>query len=505
MKEFNMLAKTYFGLEDILAKELTELGADEIETDRRAVRFKGDKALLYKANLNLRTAIRVLVPIAQFKATDADEVYDKAKKINWEEYIGLKQSFIINETVNSENFRHSKFVAYRLKDAIADYFTELYDKRPSVSIAAPDIYIDIHISHDECTISLDSSGTSLHKRGYRSSQNEAPISEAQAAGMLLMAGWDGSKDFIDPMCGSGTFLIEAALIALNIPPCIYRSQFAFEKWQDFDKELFDEIYNDDSNEKEFTHKIIGYDVNPNTVKIAQENVKAAGLTKYIEIQCRDIANFEEVTEPALMVTNPPYGERLKPEDLRDLYREIGRALKHKFVNGEAWVISSHVENLAAIGLKPSQRIELKNGALDCEFWKFEIFSGTHKEFKAEGNKLSKTFEVSKKKYDRKRHFETDRKFDDDNRRKKSSRQYSHNSDKKFYDSKRRDQRKNSDRDFDGKTEFKKYGKKEFEKKEYKNREYSKAGKPDNDSLQPKKGSKEYEMQKYSKLIKKIDF
>lgn len=479
MKEFNMLAKTYFGLEDILAKELTELGANEIETERRAVRFKGDKALLYKANLCLRSAIRILVPIAQFKATDADEVYEKAKKINWEEYIGIKQSFIINETVNSENFRHSKFVAYRLKDAIADYFTELYDKRPSVSITSPDIYIDIHISHNECTISLDSSGVSLHKRGYRSSQNEAPISEAQAAGMLLMAGWDGSKDFIDPMCGSGTFLIEAALIALNIPPCIYRTQFAFEKWQDFDKELFDDLYNDDSEEREFTHKIIGYDVNPNTVKIAQENIKAAGLSKYIEVQCRDIANFEEVTEPSLIVTNPPYGERLKPEDLRDLYREIGRALKHKFVNGEAWVISSHVENLAAIGLKPSQRVELKNGALDCEFWKFEIFSGTHKDFKAEGNKLTKSFEVTKKKFDKKKPFVSDKKFDENKPR-----------NKKYYDSERKSERKD-----DKKARIRKDDKRVKTNQKH-NDKY--------DSSKLKKGSQEYEMQKYSKLIKKLD-
>ena len=479
MKEFNMLAKTYFGLEDILAKELTELGANEIETERRAVRFKGDKALLYKANLCLRSAIRILVPIAQFKATDADEVYEKAKKINWEEYIGIKQSFIINETVNSENFRHSKFVAYRLKDAIADYFTELYDKRPSVSITSPDIYIDIHISHNECTISLDSSGVSLHKRGYRSSQNEAPISEAQAAGMLLMAGWDGSKDFIDPMCGSGTFLIEAALIALNIPPCIYRTQFAFEKWKDFDKELFDDLYNDDSEEREFTHKIIGYDVNPNTVKIAQENIKAAGLSKYIEVQCRDIANFEEVTEPSLIVTNPPYGERLKPEDLRNLYREIGRALKHKFVNGEAWVISSHAENLAAIGLKPSQRVELKNGALDCEFWKFEIFSGTHKDFKAEGNKLTKSFEVTKKKFDKKKPFVSDKKFDENKPR-----------NKKYYDSERKSERRD-----DKKARIKKDDKRVRFNKEQN-------GKDDSNKL--KKGSQEYEMQKYSKLIKKLD-
>ena len=369
--------------------------------------------------------------------------------------------------------------AYRWSFVVQLCKVVCYSIFQSVSITSPDIYIDIHISHNECTISLDSSGVSLHKRGYRSSQNEAPISEAQAAGMLLMAGWDGSKDFIDPMCGSGTFLIEAALIALNIPPCIYRTQFAFEKWHDFDKELFDDLYNDDSEEREFTHKIIGYDVNPNTVKIAQENIKAAGLSKYIEVQCRDIANFEEVTEPSLIVTNPPYGERLKPEDLRDLYREIGRALKHKFVNGEAWVISSHAENLAAIGLKPSQRVELKNGALDCEFWKFEIFSGTHKDFKAEGNKLTKSFEVTKKKFDKKKPFVSDKKFDENKPR-----------NKKYYDSERKSERKD-----DKKARIKKDDKRVKTNQKH-NDKY--------DSSKLKKGSQEYEMQKYSKLIKKLD-
>lgn len=362
-----------------MARELTDLGANDIEIGRRMVSYTGDKALMYRANLALRTAIRILKPIKTFCAKDADEVYDAVKTIEWEQYMTTGTTFSIDATVNSENFRHSKFVAYRTKDAIVDRFMEREGKRPSVRQSNPDLYINVHISHDQCSVSLDSSGESLHRRGYRSSQNEAPISEALAAGMLLMAGWDGQTDFVDPMCGSGTFLIEAALIALNIPPAIYRRQFAFEKWNDFESELFDEIYNDDSGEREFTHKIYGYDINKRTVEIARQNIKAAGLQKYIEIECRPIADFEPMKGPALMVTNPPYGERIISDDLFGLYREIGSVLKHRFTGNSAWVISSHTDCLAAIGMKPTQKIELKNGDLDCEYWKLDIFSGSRKD------------------------------------------------------------------------------------------------------------------------------
>ena len=363
-----------------MAKELTELGANNVTIGRRAVSFTGDQALMYRANLYLRTAIRILKPILKFKASDADAVYDKVKAFDWSKLMTVKTTFAIDATVNSENFRHSKFVAYRVKDAIVDQFMERENRRPNVRINNPDLYINVHISHDECTIALDSSGESLHKRGYRNSQNEAPISEALAAGMLLMAGWNGETDFVDPMCGSGTFLIEAALIALNIPPCIYRQSFAFEKWGDFDADLFDDIYNDDSREREFTHKIYGYDINKRTVEIANENIKSAGLSKYIEVKQRPIAEFEPMPQKALMVTNPPYGERILSDDLFNLYRQIGTALKHGFVGNEAWVISSHTDCLAAIGMKPSKKVELRNGALDCEYWKYEIFAGKRNDF-----------------------------------------------------------------------------------------------------------------------------
>lgn len=380
MKEFKIIAKTFKGLEEVVAKELVNLGANEVQIERRAVSCKGNKAFLYKANLHCRTASRFLVPIANFEAKNADEVYEQVKKINWELYLDLNTSFSIDSTVFSDLFTHSKFVAYRVKDAIVDQFSEKFGKRPSVSITNPDLMINVHIAQTHCTISVDSSGESLHKRGYRNSQTEAPINEALAAGMLLLAGWDGKTNFIDPMCGSGTFLIEAALIALNIPPGIFRKSFGFEKWRDFDKELFDELYNDDSYERDFNFKIIGSDVSPQAIKVAEQNIKSAGLSKFIELKTVGINDVEIPEGNWLMVTNPPYGERLQSEDLFGLYENIGRMLKFKFAGNQAWVISSDERCLFKIGLKPSQKIPLLNGDLDCFYCHYEIFSGKRNDY-----------------------------------------------------------------------------------------------------------------------------
>lgn len=375
-----LVAKTFKGLEEILAKELIALGADNVQIERRAVTFTGDLTLLYKANLCCRTATRILMPLKTFEANNADEVYENVKKIAWDEILEVNQTFQIDATVFSEEFKHSQFVTYRVKDAIADFFTEKVGKRPSVRLTNPDFFIDVHISHKTCTISLDSSGESLHKRGYRSSQTEAPISETLAAAMLQMAGWHGQCNLVDPMCGSGTFLIEAALIALNIPPCIYRQSFAFEKWKNFDKDLFDTLYNDDTMEKGFDFKIKGYDVSPRAVQIARENVKAAGLSKYITVELRSIYDWTEREEKCLVITNPPYGERLQSADLYGLYAQLGETLKHKFAGSTAWVISSQIDCLQRIGLRPSQKIKLLNGALNCEFWKMELFAGKRNDY-----------------------------------------------------------------------------------------------------------------------------
>lgn len=379
--DFLMLAKTFKGLEEVLAQELIELGANDVQLERRAVSFRGDKALLYRANLCLRTAIRILVPIASFKAKDTDALYDQVKALNWSQYMTADQTFAIDATVYSESFRNSRFVTYRVKDAIADYWIDKAHKRPSVSTQIPDILLNVHVANEQVTISLDSSGESLHKRGYRVATTEAPISEVLAAGMLLLAGWKGQSDFYDPMCGSGTLLIEAALIARNIAPGVFRSSFAFEKWPDFDADLWNDIYNDDSNERDFTHHIYGSDASFYAIQQAAKNVKSAGVAKDIELKQIRMEEIKEVhAEGALVMLNPPYGERLKSnKEMEDLYSAIGTTLKHQFTGSTAWIISSNVEAMKCIGLKPSKKYHLLNGELDCQFNKYELFQGKRKD------------------------------------------------------------------------------------------------------------------------------
>ena len=345
-QEFELIAKTFQGLEDVLAQELTELGAANIEIGRRMVSFTGDKAMMYRANFCLRTAIRVLKPIKRFQATTADEVYDAIKSIEWENYLDNMSSFAVDAVVFSEVFRHSKFVAYKVKDAIVDYFREKTGNRPSVRV-------------------------------------EAPLNEVLAAGMILMTGWRGECDLIDPMCGSGTIPIEAALIARNIAPGVFRKEFGFEKWKDFDQELFDSIYNDDSQEREFNHKIYGYDNNLKANAIATDNVKAAGVTKDVILKVQPFQQFEQPTEKSIIIMNPPYGERISSDDLLGLYQMIGERLKHAFVGNDAWVLSYRDECFDQIGLKASAKILLFNGALECQFRKYQIFDGKYKEFRTD--------------------------------------------------------------------------------------------------------------------------
>ena len=382
-QQSELIAKTLQGLEEVLAQELTELGADNIEIGRRMVSFTGDKEMMYRANFCLRTAIRILKPIKHFTAQNADEVYDAVKSIEWTDFLNNTDSFAVDAVVFSETFRHSKFVAYKVKDAIVDYFRERTGNRPSVRINNPDLAINIHIAENQCTLSLDSSGESLHRRGYRQEQVEAPLNEVLAAGMILMTGWRGECDLIDPMCGSGTIPIEAALIARNIAPGVFRKEFGFEKWKDFDQELFDNIYNDDSKEREFTHKIYGYDNNPKANEIAMHNVKAAGVSKDVVLRIQPFQQFEQPTEKSIIITNPPYGERISANDLLGLYQMIGERLKHAFVGNDAWILSYRDECFDQIGLKPSVKVPLFNGALECQFRKYQIFDGKYKEFRTE--------------------------------------------------------------------------------------------------------------------------
>jgi putative N6-adenine-specific DNA methylase len=380
-KTFEMIAKTLYGLEDVLAKELIELGADSVQIGRRMVSFEGDLTLLYKANIHCRTALRILKPISHFKAKNADEIYEKIKQIDWDVFLSPQKTFAVDSVVHSETFTHSKFAAYRTKDAIVDFFTERGEKRPSVSITNPDVLLHLHISHNDCSISLDSSGESLHKRGYRESQTEAPLNEVLAAGMILKTGWKGDSDFIDPMCGSGTLLIEAAMIALNIPPGIHRKSFAFEKWPDFNRELLEELYNDDSSERTFEHRITGSDISPAAIEIARKNIKSAGLSSYIDLKVMPLQQYREAPEKGIVVMNPPYGERISSPDLFGMYEMIGERMKHVFMGHDVWILSFREECFDKTGLKPSVKIKLKNGSLDCEFRKYEIFAGKRRERK----------------------------------------------------------------------------------------------------------------------------
>jgi len=375
-REFKMIAKTMVGLEDVLAEELIGLGANNLEIGKRMVSFEGDLALMYKANIQCRTALRILRPVYEFKAKTTDDIYKKVKAMNWFEHLTEDSTFAIDAITFSDYFTHSKFVAYRVKDAIADYFMQRTEKRPSVNVENPDLLINFHIAHDKCTLSFDSSGESLHKRGYRVAQTEAPLNEVLAAGMILKTGWRGGSDFIDPMCGSGTLLIEAAMIAMNVPPGIYRQNFAFEKWKNFNADLFETIYNDDSGEREFKYKIYGSDISSEAIAIAAKNVKNAGLDKSIDLKVMPFENYTEApSENAILVTNPPYGERIKPEDLFGLYENIGERLKHVFMGYSAWILSYKKECFDKIGLKPSKKIQLVNGSLQCEFRKYDIFAG----------------------------------------------------------------------------------------------------------------------------------
>lgn len=407
-QEFELIAKTFMGLEPVLAKELTQLGANEVQIGRRMVSFMGDKEMMYRANFQLHTAIRILKPIKHFKAMSADDVYREVQKIDWSEYIGLDKTFAVDSVVFSEEFRHSKFVAYKVKDAIVDQFREKTGKRPNISVANPDIRLNIHIAEDKCTLSLDSSGESLHRRGYRQESVEAPLNEVLAAGMILMTGWQGETDFIDPMCGSGTLLVEAALIAHNMAPGLFRKEYAFEKWPDFDSDLFDRIYNDDSSEREFTHHIYGYDVDIKAVNTARLNVRAAGLLNDITVEEADFKNFTQPKDKSIIVTNPPYGERISTPDLLGTYKMIGERLKHQFLNNDAWILSYREECFDQIGLKPSIKIPVYNGSLECEFRKYQIFDGKMKDFRAEGGTV-KTDE-EKRQMAEKRRFKQNREF-----------------------------------------------------------------------------------------------
>jgi len=373
-----MVAKTFAGLEQVLADELKALGAESISVERRAVSFWGDQELLYKANFCLRTALKILKPVAEFDVTKREQLYNLAKKVQWTDFLALGKTFAIDSTVQSDIFVNSMYASLKVKDAIADHFRDATGKRPSVNTVDPDIRINVYLMGNHCILSLDSSGESLHKRGYRVGQGDAPLNEVLAAGMILLSGWHGEKNFLDPMCGSGTLLIEAAMIAKGIPPGIYRKSFGFERWPDFNEKLFAEIYNREY-ETEFDGMIVGSDISVKDISIAKANIKNAGLSKKIEVQVKDIRTLEPPFANGIIITNPPYGERIKPQSISELYTSIGNTLKNKFTGFEAWIISGSVDGLKSIGLKPSKKIDLFNGAIACSYRCYNLFEGSRKQ------------------------------------------------------------------------------------------------------------------------------
>ncbi|MBD5300867.1 MAG: N-6 DNA methylase [Bacteroides sp.] len=389
---FEMVAKTFKGLEEVLAEELRSLGAVNVEPGRRMVSFEGDLAMLYRANICCRTALSILKPIYKFIAKDSDSLYEMVKEYNWSDVLTLEKTFSIDTTSHSSEFTHSRFVTYRVKDAIVDYFKDRFgpDKRPGVRLNDADVMINVHIDGDRVTLSLNSSGESLHKRGWREAQTEAPINEVLAAGIILKSGWRGDSPFVDPMCGSGTFLVEAAMIAANIKPGSYRKSFAFEHWHDYDSELFEKVMEEDSERRDVPFKIYGADVSPKAVAIAERNILAAGVDEYVNLRIKSLQQWDAAPAdgvPGVLITNPPYGERINSQDIEQLYKLLGTKLKRVFLGYHAWVISSNVEYLMAIGLNPSSKEAMQNGGLDCELREYIIFEGTKSDFRKEGGVL----------------------------------------------------------------------------------------------------------------------
>lgn len=379
LKEFHLVAKTSTGLEQILADEILALGGKNITTGNRAVFYEGNLELIYKSNYWLRTALRVLKEIEYFQFKSVDQFYLRCMDIDWQKYFQIDQSFVIHSTVvSSAEFTNSMFASMRAKDAIADYFRKKTGKRPNVDTENPDIVINLHINSDTCTISLDSSGESLHKRGYRIKQGEAPLNEVLAAGMILLSGWNGNSDFLDPMCGSGTLPIEAAMIAQNIAPGKFRKEYAFENWNDYDQLLFDKIKHGIPT-KNFMHNIYASDLSASNLLNAQTNARRAMVFNKIIFGTSDFKDLNIPINNATIIINPPYGERLQEKNLNALYAMIGERLKHQFAGNDAWILSSSEEGMKNIGLKPKSKTEMFNGALQCKFNHYQLFSGKRKE------------------------------------------------------------------------------------------------------------------------------
>lgn len=375
--------KTFFGLEAVLAEEIKKLGGRNVELKNRAVNCEGDLGFLYKINYSARTALKILVPIEEFKAYNETKFYEKLFKFEWDDFMSVDQTFAIDSTVNSERFSHSQFMTFKMKDAIVDFFQNRYGRRPSIETKSPDIKFHLHIDRELVTISLDSSGDALFKRGYRKEQGEAPINEVLASGMLQLAGWDGKGNFLDPMCGSGTLLIEAAMIAMDLPAQLFRKRFAFQNWKNYDEALFNKIKEFRVERiREFHGKIVGYDIDGRMLDAARDNIESAEMEDVIEVRRENFFDTKKDMFPLLMVFNPPYDERISIND-DDFYKKIGDTFKTNYPNTLAWLISSDLDAPKKIGLRPSRKIKLFNGKLETRFLQYEMYEGTKKLHKIE--------------------------------------------------------------------------------------------------------------------------
>ena len=374
------LAKTFYGFESILAKELRSLGAKNIKELNRMVAFEGDLGFMYKANFSLGCALRILMPIGTFRVTNQEQLYDAVKSIPWQQYFSPDKTFAIDSGLFSDRFSNSLFLSQKAKDAIVDYFREKTRKRPSVDTSDPQIRINLHLSNDTLSVALDSSGASLHQRGYKTVTNIAPINEVLAAGILHLSDWHGQRNFFDPMCGSGTLAIEAALMACKIPHGIHRTSYSFMHWNSFDAALWERIKASALNKvKEFPFTIYAQDKAPSAVRKTEENAENAGLSEFIHVQRADFfKTLPPTTSPLHMVFNPPYGERLDIDEI-PFYKEIGNTLKQHYSDSEAWLISSNLEALKHLGLKPFKKIKLYNGKLEAKLHGYRLYNGSLKE------------------------------------------------------------------------------------------------------------------------------
>lgn len=375
-----MVATTLYGMEPFLAEELEQLGAKSVAIDKKAVRFMGDKALLYRCNLQLRTAIKVIQPIGKFQARNPDEMYDAIKQIPWDKYIDLKQTFAVDVALNTNYFNHSHYLALRIKDGIVDYYRQKKGCRPDVNPDQPDIPIHLYVNDQTCYLYLDSSGHPLYKRGYRYQQHTAQMSEVLAAGLIKLSRWNPETILIDPMCGSGTILIEAALLAGNSTPGLFRQHYAFMNWKDYEPLLYKK-----EMEKLYRHRsyiktrIIGADSDLESVHLCRQNIKKAGMEGIIQVFHKPLQEFTPPAgTPGMVITNPPYGERLKQEHIDQLYEMMGDRFKQVFSGYIAWVLSSNMDAMKHFGLRPSQKIKIYNGPLECRFHRFELYSGSRK-------------------------------------------------------------------------------------------------------------------------------